>query len=189
MPKYNDYLKFSPIILFFLFFAVSCAQLKEWSDEPEEYSSQREKVMTERIERKDINLPEGSTILDDNSQFNVGNIFSGLGGGGSVNYMADSIVFDVALDKVSFMPLASVDTNAGIIITDWYSLNDGDSRIKINIRIADQEMTDESLSVSLFSQSLEGDRWVDQGINNEQSLKIKNSILSTARSLKIASEL
>jgi hypothetical protein len=41
----------------------------------------------------------------------------------------------------------------------------------------------------LFSQSLDGDRWIDQGINLEQSLKIKESILSSARSLKIASEL
>jgi hypothetical protein len=43
--------------------------------------------------------------------------------------------------------------------------------------------------VSLFSQSLDDDRWIDQGINSEQSLKIKESILSSARSLKIASEL
>ena len=78
---------------------------------------------------------------------------------------------------------------SGVIVTDWYSIDDGQSRIKINIRIVNQEMTDESVVVSLFSQSLDGDRWVDQGINSEQSLKIKESILSSARSLKIASEL
>ena len=87
------------------------------------------------------------------------------------------------------MPLLSVDSMSGVIVTDWYSIDDGQSRIKINIRIVNQEMTDESIAVSLFSQSLDGDRWVDQGINSEQSLKIKESILSSARSLKIASEL
>ena len=50
-------------------------------------------------------------------------------------------------------------------------------------------MTNESLAVTLFTQSLDGDRWIDQGISSEQSLKIKESILSSARSLKIASEL
>ena len=50
-------------------------------------------------------------------------------------------------------------------------------------------MTDESLVISLFTQSLDGDRWIDQGINSEQSLKIKESILTSARSLKIASDL
>ena len=87
------------------------------------------------------------------------------------------------------MPLISVDSASGIIVTDWYSLDDGQSRIKINIRVIDQEMTDESVTVSLFTQSLDGDRWIDQGINSEQSLKIKQSILSSARSLAIASEL
>ena len=87
------------------------------------------------------------------------------------------------------MPLISVDSMSGIIVTDWYSLDDGESRIKINIRVVDQEMTNESLTVSLFTQSLDGDRWIDQGINSEQSLKIKESILTSARSLKIASEL
>ena len=87
------------------------------------------------------------------------------------------------------MPLISVDSMSGIIVTDWYSLDDGESRIKINIRVVDQEMTNESLVVSLFTQTLDGDRWIDQGINSEQSLKIKESILTSARSLKIASEL
>ena len=95
----------------------------------------------------------------------------------------------MALDKISFMPLLSVDSMSGVIVTDWYSLDNGQNRIKINIRVVDQEMSNESVVVSLFSQSLDGDRWIDQGINLEQSLKIKESILSSARSLKIASEL
>ena len=116
-------------------------------------------------------------------------LIDGIGGKSNNTFQVDSITFDVALDKVSFMPLSSVDSLAGIIVTDWYSLNDGNSRIKINVRIFDQEMSDDSLSVSLFTQTLSGERWVDEGINSEQSLKIKNSILSTARSLKVASEL
>ena len=95
----------------------------------------------------------------------------------------------MALDKVGFMPLISVDSASGIIVTDWYSLDDGQSRIKMNIRVVDQEMTDESVTVSLFTQSLDGDRRIDQGINAEQSLKVKQSILTSARSLAIASEL
>ena len=101
----------------------------------------------------------------------------------------NSITYSVALDKVGFMTLISVDSTARIIVTDWYSLDDGQSRIKMNIRVVDQEMTDESVTVSLFTLSLDGDRWIDQGINSEQSLKIKESILTSARALKIASEL
>ena len=112
-----------------------------------------------------------------------------IGLGSNVDVQVNSITFSVALDKIGFMPLISVDSMSGIIVTDWYSLDDGESRIKINVRVVDQEMTNESLIVSLFTQSLDGDRWIDQGISSEQSLKIKESILTSARSLKVASEL
>ena len=61
--------------------------------------------------------------------------------------------------------------------------------MKINIRVVDQEMMDKSLVVSLFTQTLVEDRWIDNGINAEQGKKIKESILSSARALKVASEL
>ncbi len=175
-----------PLIL--VTFLTSCAQLRDISGDPGYGSeNERERVLSSKVEDRDINLPDGSTILDEDSGFS----FSDLIGNDSSNFELgiDSITFRVALDKISFMPLASVDSISGIIVTDWYSLNDGNSRIKINIRIVDQEMTENSVTVSLFSQTLSNDRWVDEGINKEQSLKIKESILSSARALKIASEL
>ena len=165
---------------------VACAQLQQMSDDPEEYASEKQRVMTKKVEERDINLPEGSTILDEKSGFSLGDI---LGGGSSSDYGLDSITFKVALDKISFMPLLSVDSMSGVIVTDWYSLDDGQSRIKINIRVVDQEMTDDSLVVTLFTQSLNEGQWIDQGINDTQSLKIKESILSSARALQIAAEL
>ena len=50
-------------------------------------------------------------------------------------------------------------------------------------------MQNESLTVSLFKQNFENNNWVDIGKDEQQAAKIKNSILSTARDLKIASEL
>ena len=168
-----------------LVFFVSCAQIKNLQDEPETYDSQGQKILTEKAEDRGINLPTGSTIIED-SGFSI---LDSIGLGSNVDVQVNSITFSVALDKIGFMPLISVDSMSGIIVTDWYSLDDGESRIKINIRVVDQEMTNESLVVSLFTQTLEGDRWIDQGINSEQSLKIKESILTSARSLKVASEL
>ena len=57
------------------------------------------------------------------------------------------------------------------------------------MRIVDEEMNDGSLIVNLFKQSFENNIWVDQGMDKQQAVKIKNSILATARDLKIASEL
>ena len=179
-------MKESLISALLLILLVSCAQIKSVQDEPETYDTEKQRVLTEKAQDKDLKLPTGSTILEGGSGFTLRGAL-GLDSTESINF--NSITFNVALDKVNFMPLVSVDSMSGIIVTDWYSLDDGQNRIKINIRVVDQEMTDESLVVSLFSQSLEDDRWIDQGINSEQSLKIKESILSSARSLKIASEL
>ena len=174
------------ISTFLIIFLVSCAQIQSLQDEPEvTYETEKQRSTARKLEQKDVNLPPGSTLLDPDAGFTV----RGALGMDPIDTYTKSITFDVALDKISFMPLLSVDSMSGVIVTDWYSIDDGQSRIKINIRIVDQEMNDQSVVVSLFSQSLDGDRWVDQGINSEQSLKIKESILSSARSLKIASEL
>ena len=178
-------MKNSLILSILLLFLISCAQIQGLQDDPASYDSQSEKILTEKAEDRGINLPEGSSIIEKSGE----SFLESLGLSSSTNYQVNSITFSVALDKVGFMPLISVDSMSGIIVTDWYSLDDGESRIKINIRIVDQEMSDESVTVSLFTQTLDGDRWIDQGINSEQSLKIKQSILNSARSLAIASEL
>ena len=179
-------MKIITLLSLLLIFFVSCTQLQEMSDEPQTYKTEKQRVLTEKAKDKDMNLPDGSSILEEGSGFTL---LGALGLESSTNFALNSLTFEVALDKISFMPLLSVDSMSGVIITDWYSLDNGQSRIKINIRVIDQEMTNESLIVTLFTQTLDGDRWVDQGVNSEQSLKIKESILSSARSLKIASGL
>ena len=103
----------------------------------------------------------------------------------SSNYQAslDSLTFNVILDKLSFMPLASVDSSSGIIITDWHTINENELRIKIN------ELNDNSISVQMFTQKFDGSNWIDQGQDNEKANKIKESILIEARSLKTAVDL
>ena len=173
-----------PVILTCFF--ISCAQIDSSPENPEKTKSSKVEAMEKQLEKRDINLPSGSTLLDDGAGFNLGDMFEF---GGTSNSNMESITFEVSLDQVDFMPLVSVDSISGVIVTDWYSLDNGNTRMKINIRVVDQQMTDGSLVVSLFTQSLNDNRWVDNGINAEQSQKIKESILSAARALKIASEL
>ena len=61
--------------------------------------------------------------------------------------------------------------------------------IKINVRLLDAELTDNSISVQMFTQKFDGENWIDQGLNTEKANKIKNSILSEARALKTAVDL
>ena len=112
-----------------------------------------------------------------------------LGEGNNDLTFASSIVFETALDKLNFMPLASVDSNAGIIITDWYGINDNQDRIKINIRVINQTLDDNSISVTIFQQKFDGSKWVDTATDGMQSEKIKNSILEDARKLQATIDL
>ena len=112
-----------------------------------------------------------------------------LGEGNNDLTFASSIVFETALDKLNFMPLASVDSNAGIIITDWYGINDNQDRIKINIRVINQTLDDNSISVTIFQQKFDGSKWVDTTTDGMQSEKIKNSILEDARKLQATIDL
>ena len=100
-----------------------------------------------------------------------------------------SVTFQTALDKVSFMPLSSVDAASGVIITDWYNIEGNNIRIKINIRIFDQNMTDESLNVQMFKQEFDGAKWNDQGNDEMQASKIKQAILKEARVLQATIDL
>ena len=112
-----------------------------------------------------------------------------LGEGNNDLTFASSIVFETALDKLSFMPLASVDSNAGVIITDWYGINDNQDRIKINIRVINQTLEDNSINVTIFQQKFDGSKWVDTKTDGIQSEKIKNSILEDARKLQATIDL
>ena len=164
-------LKFKTITLFIsLFFLFSaCSQL-------------------EIVPRKSDPVLEGR-IADDKPLTNVGEDKKSLaelilGERSTSVELSGSITFQTALDKVDFMPLASVDTASGIIITDWYNIEDNNLRVKLNVRVHDQNMTPESISVQMFKQNFDGQKWIDQGNDEIQASKIKASILEDARVLK-----
>ena len=100
-----------------------------------------------------------------------------------------SIVFETALDKLSFMPLASVDSNSGVIITDWYGINNNQDRVKINVRVINQTLEDNSINVTMYQQKFDGSKWVDTTTDGLQAEKIKNSILEDARKLQATIDL
>ena len=179
--------KIHPFLLVFIILLASCAQFTNpQNDQDSAKKTEKQRSMEAKIEKNDFRLPSDSPLLDGEGGFNLQDM---LGFDPAENYASNSILYSVALDKIDFMPLLSVDANSGVIVTDWYSFDAGETRIKINIRVLNEELNDDSLSVNLFKQAYENNIWVDKGIDTEQAEKIKKSILSTARSLKIASEL
>ena len=163
--------------VFLLLFLPSCAGVDVVRNETDV------KAEKDAAAGRKVLAPDSGGVLDD--------LFGDISlPGGSTNFgFGGSISFGAALAKVNFMPLASVDSDSGVIITEWYNISDDETRIKINIQILNDEMMDESISVQLFQQKFDGSKWVDQGNNAALADKVKFSILEEARLLKTTADL
>ena len=170
-------------ILTFLFLAFCFTSCNGIEIERHTTDIAKEKDMSDgHTNRQEMNQGSGPLdgFLEEMNPFGKGDAYFGFGG---------SITFGTALGKVNFMPLSSVDSGAGIIITEWYNISNDETRIKINVQVLNDEMTDDSLLVQLFQQSFDGSKWVDKGNDAITADKIKFSILEEARLLKTTADL
>tara|TARA_B100000282_G_C31458990_1_gene365950 strand:+ start:99 stop:608 length:510 start_codon:yes stop_codon:yes gene_type:complete len=160
--------------LSFVIFAVSCADGIE-IERPEYTAVEENRVAV-----------YGEGVID--SQERWKEMFNRVTGNETVTASTvNDILWNTSLDKISFMPLADVDKLSGIIITEWYKINDTE-KIKLNIFIKDISITTESLDVKIFQQSLVKDEWIQVDRNSELENKIKTSILDTAKKIQIAAD-
>ena len=92
-----------------------------------------------------------------------------------------------SLEIIDFMPLASADPFAGVIITDWYATQSApNERCKINIFIKGYEMKTDNLKVNSFCQSLSNGQWVGIKNNTDNDAKLENAILNKAKKLRLS---
>lgn len=82
------------------------------------------------------------------------------------------------------MPLVSADPFSGVIITDWYSLNENE-KYKVDIYILEENLTSNTVQVKVFKQVKNGGSWVNTAVSGEMPTKLENAILNTARQLRI----
>tara|TARA_B100001057_G_scaffold415062_1_gene432440 strand:- start:4293 stop:4838 length:546 start_codon:yes stop_codon:yes gene_type:complete len=94
----------------------------------------------ERVKR---NLEEGRGFRLDSALDKV------RSGGGSFEFASSNELWRASLDVIDFMPLLSANYSGGIIITDWYSENQGES-IKISIRFLSNEVRSDAIDVKIF---------------------------------------
>ncbi len=125
--------KNSCFLIMFLLFLNSCggklpgADAKKFPPDPRE-----------RVKR---NLEEGRG-------FRISDI--GSSKGGTFDFASSNELWRASLDIIDFMPLSSANYSGGIIITDWYSENQSNESIKINIRFLSNEIRSDSLSIKIY---------------------------------------
>jgi Domain of unknown function (DUF3576) len=97
----------------------------------------------------------------------------------------NSYLWRASLDTIGFIPLAQVDSNGGVIITDWYATpQTPNERVKVTIAILDTELRADAIRVSAVRQTLGGAGWIDAAVRAGTVQKLEETILSRARDLR-----
>ena len=94
-------------------------------------------------------------------------------------------LWQAALDTLSFAPLAQVDSNGGVIVTDWYTNpNSPGDRIKVTATILDRDLRADALRVAASRELLQNGTWVAAPVSAATVQKLEGIILSKARDLR-----
>jgi hypothetical protein len=99
----------------------------------------------------------------------------------------NAYLWQASLDTIAFMPIASVDSNGGVIVTDWYvSPASSNERIKVTIAILDTVLRADAVRVSANRQQLTASGWVEAPVRAGTVQKLEETILGHARDLRQA---
>lgn len=97
----------------------------------------------------------------------------------------NSYLWQAALDTLSFAPLAQVDSNGGVIVTDWYANpSSPNDRVKVTVSILDRDLRADALRVAAARQVLENGQWVEAPVTAATVQKLEEIILTRARDLR-----
>ena len=106
---------------------------------------------------------------------------------GTVGMPINALLWRAALDTISVMPLDSVDTFGGTIITEWYAHPDNpNQQIKIAIFVVDQELRADAINVQTYLQERDAttSKWRDIGRDDGLSRRLEDLILTRAREIR-----
>jgi hypothetical protein len=97
----------------------------------------------------------------------------------------NSYLWRAALETLSFAPMAQVDSNGGVMVTDWYT-NPGspNERVKVTATILDRDLRSDALRIAASRQVLQGGQWIDAPVAAATVQKLEEIILTRARDLR-----
>ena len=166
------------VLTYFIFFLTNCSNVTTKSEKLDEniikYPDPRQRAIRNKIDK------QGSLLRNLFKSENKRNI-------NSVSLNVNPFIWQASLDILSStMPLASVDSNSGIIITDWYNLKGKENeRIKISILVSTQELRADGVKVSMFKQILKSNTWKNVSVNPNIVQKLERKIIAKAGSLEL----
>jgi len=98
-------------------------------------------------------------------------------GSTTFEFSSSNPLWRASLEVLEFMPLSTVDYAGGVIITDWYSSNNTNDQIKINLRFLTNEIRSDSIKIIIHQRICNND---DKNCTLKVSnSKIKEELLNT----------
>lgn len=99
----------------------------------------------------------------------------------------NSWLWQASLYTLQFMPLATVDSAGGVIVTDWYqNPREPGERMKVSVIILDAVLRADALQVSATRQVQQNGQWVQAPVRAGTVQKLEEIILERARNLRQA---
>ena len=99
----------------------------------------------------------------------------------------NSYLWQASLETLSFMPLATVDSNGGVIVSDWYANPQvPNERVKVTVAILDTQLRADAIRVSASRQTLAASGWVEATVRAGTVQKLEETILGRARDMRRA---
>ncbi|HEY1605209.1 MAG TPA: DUF3576 domain-containing protein [Allosphingosinicella sp.] len=97
----------------------------------------------------------------------------------------NAYLWRASLDTLSFAPMAQVDSNGGVIVTDWYiNPNSPNERVKVTATILDRDLRADALRVAASRQVLTNGIWIDAPVAAATVQRLEDIILTRARDLR-----
>ena len=99
----------------------------------------------------------------------------------------NAILWRAALDIISLIPIADVDTFGGTIVSDWYSLPDTpNERIKITIFVSGRELRSDAVRITVHVQSRDGadGNWGGSVRDDAFARQLEDLVLNRAREIR-----
>jgi hypothetical protein len=104
-------------------------------------------------------------------------------------FSTSNVLWRATLKSLDFLPLINADYTGGIIIYDWYSqTNSSKEQIKISVQFLSDELRSDSIKITAHKKICDnsyGDRCSNSTVDQNFANSIKESIIITARTLKI----
>ncbi|MBV8973163.1 MAG: DUF3576 domain-containing protein [Sphingomonadaceae bacterium] len=100
----------------------------------------------------------------------------------------NAYLWQASLDTIAFMPIATVDSNGGVIVTDWYvNPTTPNERIKVTVAILDTTLRADAVRVTANREQMGPTGWVEVPVRAGTVQKLEETILGRARDLRRAS--